>query len=149
MDFFLLNQYKTLSDYTENNSKIILSKSEVAEVLVRRAKQFGYNFGSSESDIQTMSNFVDLLPIKIENCDELSEKIINKFVAQNKKLPEPKEKTQLEAIVEYIKDIAEKNGYVNNMKLWLPLLSNMIPLNTLCNISDNYTTQWENKTNGR
>lgn len=140
---FLLNQYKTLSDYTENNPKIILSKSEVAEVLVRRAKQFGYNFGSSESDIQTMSNFVDLLPIKIENCDELSEKIINKFVAQNKKLPEPKEKTQLEAIVEYIKDIAKKNGYVNNMKLWLPLLSNMIPLNTLCNISDNYTTQWE------
>ncbi|MBQ0028678.1 MAG: type VII secretion protein EssC [Lachnospiraceae bacterium] len=47
------------------------------------------------------------------------------------KLPEKKDKTQLDAVVEYLADIAEKNGYVHNLQLWLPVLPEQIALNQL------------------
>lgn len=47
------------------------------------------------------------------------------------KLPERKEKTQLDAVVEYLADIAVKNGYVHNLQLWLPVLPESIALNQL------------------
>lgn len=140
---FLVGQYYKLLEYAENNSKTSLTKDEIVDFLLRRAKQSGYNFGTSESDIQTMGNFVDLLQDEYGSLEKTAEIVIKKSAEQNKKLPEPKEKTQLEAIVEYIRDIAEKNGYVNTMKLWLPLLRNMIPLDTLSNISNDYSTEWK------
>lgn len=42
-----------------------------------------------------------------------------------------KEVTQLEAVIEYLGGLAEKNGYVNTMQLWLPVLKNKICLEEL------------------
>lgn len=142
---FLLQQYKEIMDYTDDNKKNSISIDEIVEALVSRAKKAGYNFGNNESDIQTMRNFVSLLPRKIMDCNKLAEVIINESSALNKRLPEPKEKTQLEAIVEYIKNISQENGYVTSMKLWLPLLSNLIPLNTISSIRDNFAENWKNQ----
>ncbi len=38
------------------------------------------------------------------------------------KLPERKEKTQLDAMVEYLAGVARANGYTHNLQLWLPVL---------------------------
>ena len=47
------------------------------------------------------------------------------------KLPEVKEKTQLDAVVEYLADVAKKYGYVNYQKLWLPILPEKLYLDAL------------------
>ena len=47
------------------------------------------------------------------------------------KLPEKKEKTQLDAVVEYLAKIAKENGYVHNLQLWLPVLPTCIALDAL------------------
>ena len=47
---------------------------------------------------------------------------------QGIKLPQPVEKTQLEAVKEYISSIAEKNNYANQHRLWLPILPDTIYL---------------------
>lgn len=64
-------------------------------------------------------------------ADSLEEKaaLIIRYADMNKlKLPERKEKTQLDAVVEYLADIAEKNGYVHNLQLWLPVLPTKITI---------------------
>ncbi len=38
------------------------------------------------------------------------------------KLPQEREYTQLDAIKEYLAEVAEKNGYVHDLQLWLPVL---------------------------
>lgn len=47
------------------------------------------------------------------------------------KLPEKKQKTQLDAVVEYLAKAAEAGGYVNNLQLWLPVLPAAIYLHQL------------------
>ena len=44
------------------------------------------------------------------------------------KLPQAKEKTQLEAVKEYLAYVAEKNGYVHNLQLWMPVLPEQLYL---------------------
>lgn len=48
-----------------------------------------------------------------------------------RKLPERKEKTQLEAVVEYLSNVAKENGYVHNLQLWLPVLPKTLYLDEL------------------
>lgn len=47
------------------------------------------------------------------------------------KLPERKQKTQLDAVVEYLAKIANENGYVHNLQLWLPVLPSALYLRQL------------------
>ncbi|WP_035765611.1 FtsK/SpoIIIE domain-containing protein [Butyrivibrio sp. NC2002] len=63
-----------------------------------------------------------------------AEKIIIKEAAigsAKKKLPQQPERTQLEAVVAYLKDLAEKNGYNHDFSLFLPLLPKRITLREL------------------
>lgn len=55
-------------------------------------------------------------------------RVYNRASATGKKLPEVKEKSELDAIVEYLKKVAKENGFENNVELWLPALSNNITL---------------------
>lgn len=63
--------------------------------------------------------------------ESLAEKILLIAAEKNRKLPEKKEKTQLEAVVEYLAQAAEANGYTRNMQLWLPILPTELYLEEL------------------
>lgn len=47
------------------------------------------------------------------------------------KLPEKKQKTQLDAVAEYLAKLAEENGFVHNLQLWLPVLPETLYLRQL------------------
>lgn len=57
--------------------------------------------------------------------------VISMATAYGKKLPEMKEKTQLDAVVEYLAKVAKDNGYVHNLQLWLPILPTELYLSDL------------------
>lgn len=63
--------------------------------------------------------------------DKLAEQILSAAAKQNKKLPEGKEKTQLDAIVEYLASESVRMGCVHNLKLWLPVLPTELYLEEL------------------
>jgi S-DNA-T family DNA segregation ATPase FtsK/SpoIIIE len=63
--------------------------------------------------------------------DMVADSIILYADAGKIKLPEKKQKTQLDAVVEYLAKIAHENGYENDLKLWLPVLPATIYLNQL------------------
>lgn len=62
------------------------------------------------------------------DTDKMAKSILEYAQKNNLKLPEKKEKTQLDAIVEYLNDMAEKNGYTYKQQLWLPVLPSTIYL---------------------
>ena len=65
------------------------------------------------------------------DAEETAERILL-YADRNKlKLPEKKQKTQLDAVVEYLAKLAEENGYKNSFQLWLPVLKDKIYLREL------------------
>lgn len=66
-----------------------------------------------------------------KDLEELAVRVIALANASGKKLPEKKEKTQLDAVVEYLAETAKENGYVHNLQLWLPVLPTELYLTDL------------------
>ena len=63
---------------------------------------------------------------------------------ENIKLPEQKERTQLDALIEHLSLVAEQEHYHQPQKLWLPVLAEMIPLASLEETRDGFqeTGRW-------
>lgn len=101
----------------------------------------GIDYPYSDYNMHRVQDLITVYAIIYENCigansEVKATKIIAKAVDEGKKLPEMKEKTQLDALVEYIGKIANENGFVRNHKLWLDVLKTEIYLEEL----QGYTT---------
>lgn len=59
-----------------------------------------------------------------DNADirQAAKKVADYAQENRLKLPEMKEKTQLDAVVEYLHRVAEENGFAKPLQLWLPVL---------------------------
>lgn len=58
----------------------------------------------------------------------IAEQIIMLANKYGKKIPQPKEKTQLDVTKEYLSQLAHDNGYIHKISLWMPLLRKKIYL---------------------
>lgn len=65
------------------------------------------------------------------NAKQIVEGIIRQAPLLGIRLPEMKEKTQLDAIVQYLDGLAKENGYTNHLQLWLPVLPETLYLSQL------------------
>lgn len=141
---FLAEQYYSIVFNTDESIDLtdINKLDYCAGIIINKAQNAGYNIGHSNSEVQSVVDFIKLLPKDYSSADEAVNSAVEKSLQSNIKLPENKEKTQLEAIVEYINSLAKNNNYSNNMKLWLPLLKEMISLNKLVNFDDLYNGGW-------
>lgn len=114
------------SDYEMELSQ--LGQNEINElansVTVVLAQQ--YDYGTGEADIRAVENFISL--IAEHGFRNGADVVGYSHYTENRgiKLPELKEKTQLEVLVKYLKKLADDTGFVNNIKLWLPVLSDKI-----------------------
>lgn len=61
--------------------------------------------------------------------DGVIRRIVAQMNQQNLKIPERKEQTQLTAVVDYLAQLAEENGYSHSFRLWLPVLPERLCLN--------------------
>lgn len=111
---------------TEKNAG--LSETAVACRIIEDAVKKGYNIGTSHSEIRAVQNIVKIAVNSDLPSDRIVDYLLSCAAANKIKLPEVKEKTQLEAVVEYIEEVAAKNGYTKKSQLWMPLLKKEIPL---------------------
>lgn len=81
-----------------------------------------YDYGTSEADVNAVRNFISLMSLKACKSGEDIVKIQQKLSGVKAKLPEIKEKTQLEVLVKYLRKLADENGFNNEIQLWLPVL---------------------------
>ena len=69
-----------------------------------------------------LEDFIQLF-LEAQKYEEEDIKVIMKLSAVRKvKLPQAKEKTQLDAVTEYLGKIAKENGYTHELQLWMPVL---------------------------
>ena len=57
----------------------------------------------------------------------------------NQNQPNAKKKSQLDAVVDYLSSVAQKEGYAKSPQLWLPVLSEEILLDDLCGKERRFT----------
>ena len=91
--------------------------SLVNELFVRLKKQ-KIEFPLSESNVNALNALIDLCIT--EGTD--AEAVIFAADKQSKRLPQHPEKTQLDAVVAYLKETAEENQFLYDFQLFLPLL---------------------------
>lgn len=141
-----LNWIKFLCDiYNENyDLDSNISENELAKKLMYVAKENGYNIGFSAADHAVMKGFVNLASRFDANAEQIIEESLNTGV----KLPEIKEKTQLEALVEYISRQAKISGFTNKVNLWLQPLAEKYSLKDILNPSSIYDgVKWKKSDN--
>ncbi|MCQ2498910.1 MAG: type VII secretion protein EssC [Lachnospiraceae bacterium] len=104
----------------------------IFEILKNRGIEYPYS-DYNLLRIKDLVKAMNLFKVKADNI--ISDKAIDAFIVQAEllrfKLPERKEKTQLDVVVEYLSALAENNGYNNNLQLWLPVLPERIALSQL------------------
>lgn len=99
-------------------------------------KEMGIDYPDSQYNKLRLEDFIKLWPNEMENPTEIAQAIIQRAMENGKKLPEIKEKTQLDAVVEYLREVAETNGYTHNLQLWMPLLPTKMYLSDLAGYNE-------------
>lgn len=99
--------------------------------LISVAKSNGYHIDDSASDILAIRNFLSIMPKDMMPTEKAVGYISMMALQNHLKLPELKEKTQLEVIVDYLVQTANECGYNYRAQLWMPLLRRNIELMSL------------------
>lgn len=97
----------------------------------------GIEYPENDYNTKLLRNFAALYQEAQEKFSEgespkkLCRYILEESEQRGIKLPEMKEKTQLDAVVEYLAQMTEKAGYQKQQPLWLPVLSGKMYLDGL------------------
>ena len=115
----LKSQDITIEDCKSNKALF----DSFAPSIYKEIEAYGYDYEQNKFNSARLESFYSLwLNSEKDTVGEQIEEIIYQAQCRGLKLPEVKENTQLESMVEYLKNIAEENGYNYNLKLWLPVL---------------------------
>ena len=116
----LLQDNRALGQYTQ----------KIFDLFEKKKVDFPY----SEYNAQRIRDLITALVGASDEADgkaPTAEMVLSYAEKRKLKLPEKKQKTQLDAIVEYLAKIADENGYVHNLQLWLPVLPSALYLQQL------------------
>ena len=106
----------------ENVKKDSLEEERLIDEVFIAMKEVGMDYPDTTKNRSLISNMIQLWPEEEEDLNLISSAIIQASLANKKALPERKEKTQLDAIVEYLAQVAKDNSYDYDIQLWMPLL---------------------------
>lgn len=99
-----------------------LEINKLIDNVIELMNKEGLEYDNSNSNVKRLKDMISIWPSDVMDIDSIVKHIIQVATLRKIKLPEIKEKTQLDAVVEYLKKIAEENGYTHNLQLWLPVL---------------------------
>lgn len=104
--------------------------SKIFDGLVTSGIDYPENEYNAKRIVNLITTFANI-DLVSENLSECAKAVIDFAEANRIKLPEMKEKTQLDAVVEYLAKVADENGYAKPLQLWLPVLKTEIYLSEL------------------
>lgn len=120
----------------EETQKEGLDNEQIMSVLWKDIQQAGYEYTKNDYNLRCIQN---LMTVYRQVQDREIDSIIAYAQAHHLKLPELKEKTQLEAVIDYLHKLADENDYQVTEKLWLPVLPEILCLNELNDYQPIYT----------
>jgi S-DNA-T family DNA segregation ATPase FtsK/SpoIIIE len=108
------------------------NKAEImrlSEAMYPYMEKYHLEYSFSSYNTERLTDFILLYEKGMEAKEaDLPKAIIQMAQKEQIKLPEGKEKTQLEAVKEYLGQIARENGYQKPSQLWMPVLPEKIYL---------------------
>lgn len=111
--------------------------AEIAGRVIAKLNAEDERYPNSTFNIKRIEDVLQFWPDHLQSDDTIADYLIEKFRISSRKLPEPKERTQLDAVVDYLQDVAKKYGLQNQQKLWMPVLPETIYLDSLEGYSEN------------
>ncbi len=100
------------------------AKSKMAALLAgvyAILKESGIEYANSSYNTARLMDFVRLY-VRLDGEEDKYGRILRTAGKENIKLPQAKEKTQLDAVRDYLARIAKENNYKKSLQLWMPVL---------------------------
>ena len=102
-------------------------------------KEREIDYPDSDYNRRAVSLLIHLEAVSASNMPDWKEKSLEEKAKvllelekdEKVKLPEQKDKTQLDAVIDYLAQVAKTEGYEKPRKLWLPVLPKVLPLETV------------------
>lgn len=101
---------------------------EAVETFYQRIEANGLDYQRSNYNFARLKDFIQLYAAARHLDGDTVENVILLAGRQNIKLPEVRERTQLDAVKDYLQKTAEENGYQKVHQLWMPVLRTHIYL---------------------
>lgn len=116
--------------------KIITEAGEDLDTCYRLLAEAKVEYPENDYNSKLLRNFLSLYWEAHHHCKQEEPEAFCKFILEesknrNIKLPEIKEKTQLDALIEYMAQLTIQAGYQKQPPLWLPVLPKSIYLEEL------------------
>lgn len=114
-----------IEEFVRNESRIsiVYECIEKNQIAYDRSE---YNFKRIDALLDTVKTVIQANPEA--TIEEIASGVIAFSEHSGIKLPEEKKQTQLDAVVEYLAEVAKKEGYSQQMQLWMPLLPSEVYL---------------------
>lgn len=100
----------------------------LVESFYERIVANGLDYQKSKYNFIRLEDFIRLYGLAVQQNGDTAEQIIQLAEKMNLKLPEVRERTQLDAVKDYLQKTAEQNGYQKAHQLWMPVLRTHIYL---------------------
>lgn len=109
--------------------------NSLAKKTIDTAEIYKLDYPMSDYNLRRVEDLLTLFPedAEMSEREDFVQDIIIRAKESDKKIPEQKEKTQLEATVEYLAEVASKNTYDQKMDLWMPVLPEKLYLDRISN----------------
>lgn len=126
---------KSLSVYDTPISEMDpVALDEFVTYIINRLRDSGFRYSFTDLDKKALIEFYRYYS---ENYSvDLIEENVDDILANGVKIPEIKEESQLDAVVDHLATLSAKSGLVNNMLLWLPPLKHTIYLSEINGYKD-------------
>lgn len=112
--------------------KAASGQDQMLTELFRQMKAQGLDYPDSTYNRRQLTGFLTRFGTLLDQePDAAAKAIIEKAELTGYKLPEQKDKTQLDAVVEYLRELAEQNAYQSDLCLWMPVLPRQLLLHEL------------------
>ena len=116
---------QTAGDLSGNLGKVCANDGvlqEFTKLVFSAIARSGIEYPPGRYNQECLQNLITLYSRQRNCSDESLDTMIAQAQALGMRLPVPKEKTQLDAVIEYLAQTARENGYVQGHRLWMPVL---------------------------
>lgn len=122
----LTNQIEDIRKYSNWESRIFFMVQQLYRIMFEENIDYPVN----EYNTSCLRDFIRiyLAVVKRDYNGSLAKMVIHVATAKQKRLPQQKERTQLDVTKEFLASVAAQNGYSNKIRLWLPILPEEIYL---------------------
>lgn len=105
---------------------------ELMKLIYSFMEEKSIDYKKSQYNDARLKDFIKLFnSVEGISEDDKVEHIIDTAMTKGIKLPETKSKSQLEAVNEYLADVAQTNGYTHMLQLWMPVLPEFMTLTSI------------------